>query len=116
MHAIRIFPPVDHSTTRILPISPWQGVMLRYIETLLFIVVIALAGGRGAHAQPALKMGYRGAGVAQSLYNTIDKAGLWAKYNLDVTAIYFNSWAITAHALVCGDIDLSDSNIPTMLI
>ena len=27
-----------------------------------------------AHAQVALKMGYSGAGVAQSLYNTIDRA------------------------------------------
>jgi ABC-type nitrate/sulfonate/bicarbonate transport system substrate-binding protein len=115
MHAVRILPTVDHSTTRFLPISPWQGVMLRYIETLLFIVGISLAGWRGAYAQPALKMGYSGAGVAQSLYNTIDKAGLWAKYNLDVKAIYFNSGAVTAQALVGGDIDLTDSNIPTML-
>ena len=68
-----------------------------------------------AHAQVALKMGYSGAGVAQSLYNTIDRAGLWAKYNLDVKAIYFNSGALTVQALVGGDIDLTDSNIPTML-
>jgi hypothetical protein len=89
--------------------------LLRCIEALLIIVVISLAGCRGAYAQPALKMGYSGAGVAQSLYNTIDKAGLWSKYNLDVKAIYFNSGAITAQALVGGDIDLTDSNIPTML-
>ena len=65
--------------------------------------------------QPILKLGYSGAGVAQSLYNTVDKAGLWNKYSLDVTAIYFNSGALTAQALVGGDIDLTDSNIPTML-
>ena len=68
-----------------------------------------------AQAQVAIKMGYSGAGVAQSLYNTIDRAGLWAKYNLDVKAIYFNSGALTVQALVGGDIDLTDSNIPTML-
>ena len=73
----------------------------------------ALAAGR-VEAQPTL-MGYSGAGVAQSLYNTVDKAGLWNKYNLDVRAIYFNSGALTAQALVSGDIDLTDSNIPTML-
>ena len=89
--------------------------LLRCIEALLIIAVSSMAGARGAYAQPALKMGYSGAGVAQSLYNTIDKAGLWSKYNLDVKAIYFNSGAITAQALVGGDIDLTDSNIPTML-
>ena len=40
--------------------------LLRCIEALLIIVVISLAGCRGAYAQPALKMGYSGAGVAQS--------------------------------------------------
>ena len=61
-----------------------------------------------------LETGLR-AGVAQSLYNTVDKSGLWNKYSLDVRAIYFNSGAVTAQALVGGDIDLTDSNIPTML-
>src|ERR1700754_966133 len=89
--------------------------LLRCIEALLIIDVISMESARGAHAHPALKMGYNGAGVAQSLYNTIDKAGLWSKYNLDVKAIYFNSGAITAQALIGVDIDLTDSNIPTML-
>ena len=58
-----------------------------------------------AHAQLALKMGYSSAGVAQSLHNTIDRAGLWAKYNLDVKAIYFNNAALSIAALVAGHID-----------
>ena len=66
-------------------------------------------------AQPVVRLGYSGAGVAQSLYNVIKTAGLWQKYNLDVRPVYFNSGAVTAQALVGGDIDLTDSNIPTML-
>ena len=81
---------------------------------LILLMFVTIITGR-AQAQVSIKMGYSGAGVAQSLYNTIDRAGLWAKYNLDVKAIYFNSGALTVQALVGGDIDLTDSNIPTML-
>lgn len=89
--------------------------MTRRAKVLLLIALVSCAAGT-AGAQPvALKMGYSGAGVAQSLYNTIDRAGLWAKNNLDVKSIYFNSGALTVQALVGGDIDLTDSNIPTML-
>ena len=92
-----------------------KSILLLRIEMLLLVGLISMVGAHGADAQPMLKMGYSGAGVAQSLYNTIDKSGLWTKYNLDVKAIYFNSGALTAQALVGGDIDLTDSNIPTML-
>lgn len=37
--------------------------LLRCIEALLIIAVSSMAGARGAYAQPALKMGYSGAGV-----------------------------------------------------
>ena len=84
------------------------------IKALVAVLLWSVTEGR-VEAQPILKMGYSGAGVAQSLYNTVDKAGLWNKYSLDVRAIYFNSGALTAQALVGGDIDLTDSNIPTML-
>jgi len=85
-------------------------------RTLLFSGLLSIAASAATNAQPvSLKMGYSGAGVAQSLYNTIDRAGLWAKNSLDVKSIYFNSGALTVQALVGGDIDLTDSNIPTML-
>ena len=51
----------------IIPFSPWEAIMLRWIETLLIVVALTAAATRCAHAQPALKMGYSGAGVAQSL-------------------------------------------------
>ena len=115
MQAIRISPTLHYSNTPVLRFSPYEAIMLRCVEALLIIAVISTASVRPAQAQPSLKMGYSGAGVAQSLYNTIDKAGLWTKYNLEVKPIYFNSGALTAQALVGGDIDLTDSNIPTML-
>ena len=109
--------PASQDATPILQVSARlpQRIVFRCVETLLFIGLISMVGPHSADAQAMLKMGYSGAGVAQSLYNTIDKSGLWTKYNLDVKAIYFNSGALTAQALVGGDIDLTDSNIPTML-
>ena len=89
--------------------------MERIFRVLLILLMFVMIITGRAQAQVSIKMGYSGAGVAQSLYNTIDRAGLWAKYNLDVKAIYFNSGALTVQALVGGDIDLTDSNIPTML-
>jgi ABC-type nitrate/sulfonate/bicarbonate transport system substrate-binding protein len=68
-----------------------------------------------ANAQAIFRLGYSGTGVTQNLYAVIDKAGLWGKHNLDVKAIYFNSGALLGQAMVGGDIDLSDANIPTML-
>jgi NitT/TauT family transport system substrate-binding protein len=91
-----------------------EGIVSLMVKVLLVGLLWSLTDGR-VDAQPALKMGYSGAGVAQSLYSTIDKAGLWNKYHLDVRTIYFNSGALNAQALVGGDIDLTDSNIPTML-
>ena len=82
---------------------------------LILIVLLFWSQIPNACAQPVVRLGYSGAGVAQSLYNVVKTAGLWQKYNLDVRPVYFNSGAVTAQALVGGDIDLTDSNIPTML-
>ncbi|MBI4523523.1 MAG: ABC transporter substrate-binding protein [Deltaproteobacteria bacterium] len=85
------------------------------VKVFFAMVLLSKLGATNADAQPTLKMGYSGAGVAQSLNNTIEKAGLWQKHNVDVKAIYFNSGALTAQAFVGGDIDLTDSDTPAML-
>ena len=99
---MRVSPsPASQDSIPILQVSARlpKSILLSCVEMLLLIGLISMVGAHGADAQPMLKMGYSGAGVAQSLYNTIDKSGLWAKYNLDVKAIYFNSGALTAQAL-----------------
>ena len=80
-----------------------------------FATLLVLSAVSSVKAQPVLRLGYSGMGVTQNLYAVIDKAGLWTKYNLDVKAIYFNSGSLLGQAMVGGDIDLSDANIPTML-
>ena len=90
--------------------------MARTIKTLALGCLLWMAVGTELAAQqPVYRLGYSGAGITQNLNNVIEKAGLWGKHGLDVKAIYFTSGATMAQALVGGDIDLTDSNIPTML-
>jgi ABC-type nitrate/sulfonate/bicarbonate transport system substrate-binding protein len=90
--------------------------MWRTTKSLIAVLLFWTAAGHGAEPQlPLFRLGYSGAGIAQNLTYVIDKSGLWTKHNIDVRSIYFTSGTIMAQALVGGDIDVTDSNIPTML-
>ena len=85
-------------------------------NAILVLLLLWSVTAHGAESQlPLFRLGYSGAGIAQNLTNVIDKSGLWTKHNIDVRSIYFTSGTIMAQALVGGDIDVTDSNIPTML-
>jgi NitT/TauT family transport system substrate-binding protein len=85
-------------------------------RTLLVTLLLWSVTAHGADSQlPLFRLGYSGAGIAQNLTYVIDKSGLWSKHGIEVRSIYFNSGSIMAQALVGGDIDVTDSNIPTML-
>jgi NitT/TauT family transport system substrate-binding protein len=81
------------------------------MASLLFV----MTAGPAAAQLPVFRLGYSGAGIAQNLTYVIDKSSLWAKHGIEVRGIYFNNGSIMAQALVGGDIDVTDSNIPTML-
>ncbi len=66
-------------------------------------------------AQQLVRVGYSGTGVAKNLHKTIERAGLWKKRGLDVRLIYFTSGATMAQAMVGGDLDIADSDVPAML-
>jgi ABC-type nitrate/sulfonate/bicarbonate transport system substrate-binding protein len=88
-------------------------------QRIISILVLLLLWSSTAHGAesplPLFRLGYSGAGIAQNLTQVIDKSGVWTKHNIDVRSIYFTSGTIMAQALVGGDIDVTDSNIPTML-
>lgn len=67
------------------------------------------------HAQQIVRVGYSGGGVAKNLHKTIERAGLWKKRGLDTRLIYFTSGATMAQAMVGGDLDLADSDVPAMV-
>lgn len=87
------------------------------LKTLLIILVsfVALLPASPAPAQQLVRVGYSGTGVAKNLHKTVERAGLWKKRGLDVRLIYFTSGATMAQAMVGGDLDLADSDVPAML-
>ena len=85
-----------------------------YLPLVLFLWALILPC-ENAGAQTVVRIGYSGGGTAKNLHKTIEKAGLWKKRGLDVRLIYFTSGATMAQAMVGGDIDIADSDVPAML-
>jgi len=64
----------------------------------------------------ALRMGYSGLGIgADDLSRVMGKEKVWQKHGLDVKAIYFASGSLMAQAMMGGEIQTSDSDVPTLL-
>ena len=80
----------------------------------IILVVLSLLLN-DTHAQQTVRVGYSGGGVAKNLHKIIERAGLWKKRGLDVRLIYFTSGATMAQAMVGGDLDLADSDVPAMV-
>jgi NitT/TauT family transport system substrate-binding protein len=89
--------------------------MQKSTAIILIAIVSALLAASNANAQQLVRVGYSGTGVAKNLHKTIERAGLWKKRGLDVRLIYFTSGATMAQAMVGGDLDLADSDVPAML-
>ena len=86
------------------------------VRLILFSALLTcLFAIANASAQQLVRVGYSGTGVARSLHKTIEQAGLWKKRGLDIRLIYFTSGATMAQAMVGGDLDLADSDVPAML-
>jgi len=79
------------------------------------IVAATIVGANSTSAQQLVRVGYSGTGVAKNLHKTIERAGLWKKRGLDIRLIYFTSGATMAQAMVGGDLDIADSDVPAML-
>jgi NitT/TauT family transport system substrate-binding protein len=84
----------------------------KYLLPSLFVALLVASP---CAAQQLVRVGYSGTGVAKNLHKTIERAGLWKKRGLDVRLIYFTSGATMAQAMVGGDLDLADSDVPAML-
>jgi hypothetical protein len=61
-------------------------------------------------------MGYSGLGIgADDLSRVMGKEKVWQKHGLDVKAIYFASGSLMAQAMMGGEIQTSDSDVPILL-
>src|SRR5678816_4263167 len=85
-----------------------------YLPLVLFLWALTLPFEHAA-AQTVVRIGYSGGGTAKNLHKTIERAGLWKKRGLDVRLIYFTSGATMAQAMVGGDLEVADSDVPAML-
>ena len=84
----------------------------KYLLPSLFVALLIASP---SPAQQLVRVGYSGTGVAKNLHKIIERAGLWKKRGLDVRLIYFTSGATMAQAMVGGDLDVADSDVPAML-
>ncbi len=88
-------------------------------RTFGIVFVVALfsfaASTASVQAQPALNMGFSGAGVGSDLLKVIDRAGLWRKNGVDVRLIYLTSGTLMAQTMSSGDIGISGFDSPAML-
>lgn len=89
--------------------------MSKTVVTFLIAFMAIGAAPPSAPAQQLIRVGYSGTGVAKNLHKTIERAGLWKKRGLDVRLIYFTSGATMAQAMVGGDLEIADSDVPAML-
>src|SRR5262245_16045662 len=69
-----------------------------------------------ALGQSRVRMGYSGSGIgADDLIRVMLKEKVWQKHGLDVTPVYFNSGSLVAQALLAGEIQSSESDVPTLM-
>ena len=82
---------------------------------LLSAIVAVMLVCVSASAQQVVRVGYSGTGVAKNLHKTIERADLWKKRGLDIRLIYFTSGATMAQAMIAGELEVADSDVPAML-
>ncbi len=79
------------------------------------VIVSVILTALNASAQQLVRVGYSGTGVAKNLHKIIERAGLWKKRGIDIRLIYFTSGATMAQAMLGGDLEIADSDVPAML-
>lgn len=88
----------------------------------LAVIIFALVGWIGLKSDLALAqlnslvLGYSGSGISTDLRRVMDLEKIWEKHGLNVKSVYFNSGSVLTQAMIGGNIALSDSGVPEMLV
>ena len=91
--------------------------MVRRAALLFAAYLFILLGDHSAQAQSnSLILGYSGSGISTDLRRVMDLEKIWEKHGLSIKSVYFNSGSILTQAMVGGNIALSDSGVPEMLV
>jgi len=64
----------------------------------------------------SLILGYSGSGISTDLRRVMDLERTWEKHGLSAKSVYFNSGSVLTQAMIGGNIALSDSGVPEMLV
>ncbi|HEX2933284.1 MAG TPA: ABC transporter substrate-binding protein [Candidatus Binatia bacterium] len=88
-----------------------------FLSALLLAVIAAAATPSIALSQSTpLILGYSGSGISTDLRRVMDLEKIWEKHGLNVKSVYFNSGSVLTQAMAGGNIVVSDSGVPEMLV
>jgi ABC-type nitrate/sulfonate/bicarbonate transport system substrate-binding protein len=83
----------------------------------LAVFLLLVCGQEPARPQTnSLVLGYSGSGISTDLRRVMDIDRIWEKHGLNIKSVYFNSGSVLTQAMVGGNIALSDSGVPEMLV
>lgn len=89
---------------------------LKTARYLIAILGLALSGVSVRAQSTNLILGYSGSGISTDLRRVMDIEKIWEKHGLNIKSVYFNSGSILTQAMIGGNIALSDSGVPEMLV
>jgi len=95
-----------------LKISIAKSVLFLFVATLVFAIGLSNAAAQSN----SLILGYSGSGISTDLRRVMDIEKIWEKHGLTVKSVYFNSGSVLTQAMIGGNIALSDSGVPDMLV
>jgi ABC-type nitrate/sulfonate/bicarbonate transport system substrate-binding protein len=83
-----------------------------FISTVFLLILVGAAQAQTA----SLVLGYSGSGISTDLRRVMDREKIWEKHGLIIKSVYFNSGSVLTQAMIGGNIALSDSGAPEMLV
>ena len=90
---------------------------MRRLVVLIAAFLILVVGTNTTRGQSnSLLLGYSGSGISTDLRRVMDLEKIWEKHGLNIKSVYFNSGSVLTQAMVGGNIALSDSGVPEMLV
>jgi len=94
-----------------------QDYVSKSIASILIVLLCVAVSSSAVHAQStSLILGYSGSGISTDLRRVMDIEKIWEKHGLNVKSVYFNSGSILTQAMAGGNIIVSDSGVPEMLV
>ena len=89
---------------------------MKAITAILLTAMALMSATLAAGQTNPLILGYSGSGISTDLRRVMDIEKIWEKHGLTVKSVYFNSGSVLTQAMIGGNIALSDSGVPEMLV